>query len=433
LDNALAAAVADAPLLRRIGRATEAIGTTIRAVGLNAHIGQTCEIRDRATNTVIQAEVIGLRGDTTLLMPLGPLAGLSIQCEVVPGPHRAEARVGDGLLGRVIDAQGEPLDGLGPIAGELKPQPLYADAPSPMARPVIRTVFSTGVRAIDGLLPVGRGQRMGIFSLPGVGKSALMGMLARHCAADVNVIALIGERGREVRDFIEGAVGPSGLARSVVVATTSDRPAMERVRAANLATAVAERFRADGRHVLLLMDSVTRFARALREVGLAAGESPARRGFPSSVFAELPRLFERAGAVGAGSITAFYSVLMEDEDGDPIAEEVRSILDGHIQLSRRLAEAGRYPAIDVSASVSRLTGRLAEPLQAVAALKIGAWLAKHQDIALLLQTGDYKPGSDADADQALARMPAIEAYLRQGQDEGVTFAEAIAQLRDVAA
>jgi type III secretion protein N (ATPase) len=295
-------------------------------------------------------------------------------------------------------------------------------------------VFETGVRAIDSMLTVGVGQRVGIFAMAGGGKSTLLGMLARRAASDVNVIALIGERGREVREFIEDSLGPEGLQRSVVVVSTSDRSAMERLRAAQVATAIAEGFRADGARVMLLMDSVTRYARALREIGLSVGEPAVRRGFPPSVFAELPRLFERAGNNDAGSITAFYTVLAEDEDGgDPVAEEVRSILDGHIVLSRELGQAGHYPAIDVLASASRVFTRVAASGHRADALRLRALMAKYAEIRFLLQVGEYKAGSDALADAAIERWPRIEALLRQPSDTGTPFDETLLRLREVVA
>ena len=333
--------------LDRRGRVVQAFGTTVRATGLNARIGQQVEIRDPAGGPVVKAEVVGLSDGAAILTPLTSLNGLGPEAEVIAADDRTEVPSGPGLLGRVINAFGRPLDGLGAIAGPVALRDVYADAPNPLARPPISALFPTGVRAVDTLLSVGVGQRVGVFAMAGGGKSTLMGMFARHCAADVNVIALIGERGREVREFLDDSLGPEGLARSVVVVATSDRPAMERVRAAHAATAIAEGFRAQGLRVMLQMDSVTRFARALREIGLSVGEPAVRRGFPPSVFAELPRLFERAGAIEGGSITAFYTVLIEDEEGgDPIGEEVRSILDGHVYLSRKLAP--RLPARDLA-------------------------------------------------------------------------------------
>ena len=290
------------------------------------------------------------------------------------------------------------------------------------------------MRALDSALTVGVGQRIGVFATAGGGKSTLLGMLARQAASDVVVVALVGERGREVREFIDDSLGAAGMARSVLVVATSERPAMERLRAAQAATAIAEGFRAQGLRVLLLMDSVTRYARALREIGLSVGEPAVRRGFPPSVFAELPRLFERAGNDAVGSITAFYAVLAEDEDGsDPVAEEVRSILDGHIVLSRELGQAGHYPAIDLLASTSRVFNRVSTPAQREHALRLRALMAKHAEIRFLLQVGEYRAGSDDLADQAIARWPAIEALLRQPPEEATPFAETLRRLREVVA
>ena len=434
LDLQLREALSRAPLLERRGRVIRAYGTTIHATGLRASIGQACEIVDPVSGEHIPAEVIGLGDDFAILTPLAPLHGLAAGAEVVVGPARTEIEVGAGLLGRCVDAHGRPLDGLGPIAGERWRQPLYASAPNPLERAPISEPFPTGVRVIDALLTVGRGQRIGVFAAAGGGKSTLLGMMARHCEADVAVIALIGERGREVREFIEDALGSTGLKRAVVVISTADRPAMERVRAAHAAAAMAEGFRDQGARVLLMMDSVTRFARALREVGLAVGEPAVRRGFPPSVFAELPRLFERAGAARTGAITAVYTVLLEDEDAaDPIGEEVRSILDGHVYLSRRLGDAGRYPAVDVLASLSRVFPRVTDAGQRAAAQRVRAWLAKYAEIEFLLQIGEYKPGGDALADEAIRRMPALEALLRQTPEESEPFAATLAKLQEVAA
>lgn len=419
--------------LERRGRVVAALGTTLRVTGLAARIGDSCAVIDGAGGELI-AEVIGLDGDAAILTPLGELRGIAPGAEVLRRPGASQVPWGDALLGRVLDGTGRPIDGLGPLPPGLARRPLHAAAPDPMARPPIDTVLPSGVRAIDALLTMGVGQRIGVFAAAGGGKSTLMGMLARHARCDVIVIALIGERGREVREFITDCLGDAGLARSVVVCATSDRPAMERVRAAHHATAIAEGFREQGRSVLLLMDSATRFARALREIGLAAGEPAVRRGFPPSVFAELPRLFERAGRVGQGAITALYTVLLEDEDGgDPVGEEVRSILDGHIMLSRKLGAEGHYPAIDVLQSLSRLFPRLAGADHRAAAARLRALLAKHQEIAFLVQVGEYRPGSDSLADQALARKPEIDALLRQDADVGIDAATAIAMLRGVAA
>ena len=401
------------------GRVVQALGTTLRVSGLRAHIGQQCLIRDpaRPQATPLRAEVVGLREHEAILVPLGHLQGVSMGAEVEIIERGALVPVGQGLLGRVLDAFGEPLDGQPPPANTAL-RPFQSEPPNPLTRRPVEQPFITGVRAIDGLLTVGEGQRLGVFAMAGGGKSTLLGMLARQAQSDVNVIALVGERGREVREFLEDSLGPQGMARSVVVVSTSDRPAMERLRAAQTATAIAESFRAQGQRVLLMMDSVTRYARALREIGLSVGEPAVRRGFPPSVFAELPRLFERAGNDAHGSITAFYTVLAEDEDGsDPVAEETRSILDGHIVLSRQLGQAGHYPAIDVLASASRVFNRVTVPDHQEAALRVRALMAKHEEIRFLLQVGEYAPGSDRLADDAIAAQPALQALLRQRPDE----------------
>lgn len=417
----------------RRGRVTGALGTMIRVTGIDAEIGQTCAVIEPVSGHRLLAEVVGIERDIAILTPLGELRGLSARADVVVLDAKAQVRFGPALLGRVLDGMGQPIDGQGALPDTLELRPLYAPAPAPMTRPPIDRMFATGVRVIDTLLSIGVGQRIGVFAAAGGGKSTLLGMLARHAEADVIVIALIGERGRELREFIEDCLGPEGRARAVIVCATSDRPAMERVRAAHHATAVAEGFRAQGKSVLLLMDSVTRFARALREIGLAAGEPAVRRGFPPSVFAELPRLFERAGADNDGAITAIYTVLLEDEEeSDPIGEEVRSILDGHVVLSRRLGAEGHYPAVDALASVSRLFTRLATAEHRAAATEIRALLAKYAEIAFLVQVGEYKPGSDPAADRALALKPAIDALLRQDAGIATPASVALAELRRIA-
>ncbi len=427
-----------APLLRSVrtvtqrGRVVQALGTTVRVSGVHARIGQQCRIIDRDSGKGLIAEVVGLSDGQAILLPLASLQGVAVDAEVEVLQERSTVPFGTGLLGRVIDSFGKPLDDR-PLPAGLTEQALYTEAPNPLRRKPIDSAFATGVRAVDAMLTVGVGQRMGVFAMAGGGKSTLLGMLARQATADVNVIALVGERGREVREFLEDSLGEQGLRRSVIVVATSDRPAMERVRAAQAATAIAEGFRAQGKRVMLLMDSVTRFARALREVGLSVGELPVRRGFPPSVFAELPRLFERSGNDARGSITAFYTVLSEDEDGsDPVAEEVRSILDGHIVLSRKLGQAGHYPAIDVLGSTSRVFTRIAEPAHQEAAVHLRALLAKHAEIEFLLQVGEYKAGSDPIADEAIEKLHAIHGLLRQHPDEAAALDETIAQLQDIA-
>jgi type III secretion protein N (ATPase) len=417
-----------APAFEQRGRVKGAIGTAIKVAGITARIGQTCALLDRADQPALLAEVVGLLDGEVVLAPLGDLRGLSSETEVVVRLGEDRVPVASALLGRVLDARLQPLDGGEPIHADAT-QPLYADAPGPMTRLRIDRQVETGVRAIDGLLPLGRGQRVGVFAAAGGGKSTLLATLARQAKADAIVIALIGERGREVREFVEDNLGEEGLARSVVIVATSDRPALERARAAHAAMAVAEGFRATGRHVLLLMDSVTRFSRALREIGLSAGEPPVRRGYPPSVFAELPRLFERAGTDAAGAITGIFTVLLEDEEDDPIGEEVRSLLDGHVYLSRKLAARGHFPAIDILASQSRLFTQLAPREQQAAAISLRSMMAKLDEIELLVQVGDYQPGHDPLADRAIAARAAIDAFLRQPTHDASALATTLTLLR----
>ncbi len=428
---ALIKALGAAPMFEQRGRLVAALGTSLRVSGINARIGEQCELVDPESGTRLWAEVVGVSGSEAILTPLGELRGLSAATEVILRPS-GQDRIPYGmhLLGRVLDSRMEPLDGLGPVR-RTSDRPINAPAPNPMARAGVNQAMSTGVRAIDGLMTIGVGQRMGIFAAAGGGKSSLLAMLARNAQADAIVIALIGERGREVREFVEDTLGEEGLARSVLIVSTAERPAMERVRAATVATAIAEGLREDGKHVLLLMDSVTRYARALREIGLAAGEPAVRRGFPPTVFAELPRLFERAGTSDKGAITGIYTVLLEDEEGDPVGEEVRSLLDGHIHLSRALGAKGHYPAIDVLGSLSRLYPKLASPAQAQAAQGVRAMLAKLRDIELLVQMGEYEAGRDRAADMALARKGDIESFLRQPMDAASPFGQTVAMLRSV--
>jgi type III secretion protein N (ATPase) len=431
LDASLLDALNHGKTLKERGRVVQAFGTTLRVSGLSARIGQQCLIRDQRGHR-LQAEVVGFAHGDAILVPLSGLQGLASDAHVEVVNDAARVPYGPAMLGRVIDPNGQPLDGW-PLPSGLPQAAMEGPSPNPMQRMPVHDVFETGVRAIDAALTVGVGQRVGVFATAGGGKSTLLGMLARQARSDVNVIALIGERGREVREFLEDSLGPHGLARSVVVVATSDRSSMERMRAAQAATAIAEGFRAQGMRVMLMMDSVTRYARALREIGLSVGEPAVRRGFPPSVFAELPRLFERAGNDARGSITAFYTVLAEDEDGgDPIAEEVRSILDGHIVLSRELGQAGHYPAIDVLASASRVFTKVAQADHRQHALHLRALMAKHAEIKFLLQVGEYKPGNDALADAAIEAWPAIEALLRQPPDHCAAIHDTLAQLRVLA-
>jgi len=412
----LRAALRDVSTIEQRGRVTEVLGTLVKAVGIRVSVGELCELRVRQ-NHALYAEVVGFRGGAAILTPFGDITGLSIDAEVIATRRRFTVPTGEALLGRVLDGFGNPLDGRGPIVGA-KPEPVDADPPPALSRRPISAVCETGVRAIDALLTIGEGQRVGVVAPVGVGKTTLMGMLARGTRADVNVVALIGERGREVGEFLNQTLGPAGLARSVVVVSTSDRPAVERAKCAQVATAIAEGFRREGRHVLLLVDSITRCTRALREIGLASGETPTRRGFPPSVFAALPRLLERTGNNDRGAITAFYTLLIEgDEESDPIAEEVRSLLDGHLQLSRVQAQAHQYPAIDVLASLSRVMPAITSTAQQGAAARVRGWMAKFREIELLLQMGEYKQGADAAADEAVAHMPELRRFLQQRPDE----------------
>ena len=371
----------------------------------------------------VLAEAVGFRNGRVLFMPLQGTAGLAPGEVVTATGRRLTVPCGPGLLGRVLDGLGRPIDGRAP-ARATEWRPAEADPPPPLERRPIEEPLPVGVRAIDGLLTCGRGQRLGIFAGSGVGKSTLLGMLCRHTAADVSVVALVGERGREVRDFVEGDLGPRALARSVVVVATSDQPSVVRLKAALVATTVAEYFRDRGLDVLLVMDSLTRFALALREVGLASGEPPTTRGYTPSVFAALPRLLERSGRAARGSITGFYTVLVEGDDmNEPVADAVRGLLDGHVVLSRRLAARGHYPAIDVLQSVSRLAGRLVTPEHAAAALRVRSVLSTHAEAEDLIDVGAYRPGTTPAIDHALTWIEPVRSYLRQGRDGAAPWAE----------
>jgi ATP synthase in type III secretion protein N len=414
--------------ISRTGKVFEVIGTLIKVSGLEAKVGELCELRDSRQRLLQRAEVVGFGRHGAILSPFGSLTGVSGDTRVCGTGKTLSVKVGPALLGRVISGLGDPIDGKGPIVG-VEERSVIADPPDPMTRAMVDKPLPTGVKIIDALMTLGEGQRMGIFASAGVGKSTLMGMLARGAQCDVSVIALIGERGREVREFIEQILGEEGMARSVVVCATSDRSSIERAKAAHTATAVAEYFRDQGARVLLMMDSLTRFARALREIGLAAGEPPARRGFPPSVFAELPRLLERTGMGAKGSIT----VLAEDESGsDPIAEEVRGILDGHMILSRRIAARNQYPAIDVLASLSRVMTQVVPEAHTRAAGSVRDMMAKYDEVEMLLQVGEYKKGNDAAADRAVDRNLAIRAFLNQKTSELMPYETILQQLQTVA-
>ncbi len=408
--------VAEFEPARLHGRVIQAVGLVVQCEGLALPVGAVCEVRT-AGGEAVRGEVVGFRGDIALLMPLGELRGVRRGDEVVCLSTSQRIPVGRGLLGRVIDSQGNPIDGGPPIAVE-RMNPLHARAPHPLGRPRILEPLGTGVRAIDALHTCGKGQRVGLFSGSGVGKSVLMGMCARYTAAEVAVVALVGERGREVREFIEKDLGPEGLKRSVVVVETSERPALLRVRAPFAATAVAEYFRGEGADVLLMMDSITRMANAQRESGLSAGEPPATKGYPPSVFAQLPRLLERAGRADRGSITGLYTVLVEADDiNEPVADTARSILDGHIWLSRDLAMRGHYPAVDPMMSVSRLMIDVVPPEQVEAASRVKALLAVHKSAEDMINVGAYVKGANPEIDLAVQAHGAIEKFLKQGIGE----------------
>lgn len=397
------------------GRVVEARGTLIRVAGLDAQIGELCELR-QGNRTLCLAEVTGLANECALLTPHGELEGLALGARVIPLRYGHRVPVGDALLGRVLNGFGHPIDGGMPL-NTSEWRSTQGGSPSPLERMPVSEPFVTGVRSIDSLMTLGTGQRIGVFAPAGVGKSTLAAMLVKASHVDVRVVALVGERGREVGEFVHQTLGPEGMLNSVVVAATSDSSASERAKAGFVATAIAESFRDRGQSVLLVMDSVTRLARALREIGLACGEPPTRRGFPPSVFATLPRLLERAGNSAHGSITALYTVLMEGEDDtDPIAEEVRSILDGHIILTRAIAQTQQFPAIDVLSSLSRLMPYVTTARHQAAAHRLRSLIARHRDIELLLQVGEYRAGSDSLADEAIAKLPAIRAFLSQPRD-----------------
>jgi flagellum-specific ATP synthase len=418
------------PSVQRVGAVTGVAGLVIESEGPNAGLGDMCTVRSPRTDFAVRAEVVGFREHRVLLMPLGPTSGLHVGCEVTLSPRPALPRPGPELCGRVLDALGRPYDGLGllPVErGEVSAEP-----PHPLRRQRIRDALPTGVRVLDTFTPIGRGQRLGLFAGSGVGKSTLLGMIARGCSADVVVVALVGERGREVREFLEKDLGAEGLKRSVVVVATSDTPAPLRLRAASTATAIAESYRNQGKNVMLLMDSVTRFAMAQREIGLAVGEPPATRGYPPSVFALLPRLLERSGPGETGSITALYTVLVEGDDmNEPVADAVRGILDGHLVLSRQLAHFNHYPAVDVLESVSRLTREICTPAEAELAAKAREHLALYRKNEDLVAIGAYQRGANAALDQAIALQDGLRQFLRQGVQELTPRSESFQQLRRI--
>ena len=412
------------------GRVKEVVGLLMRAVVPETWVGEMCLIRNPRSAVPVKAEVVGFRDGDVLLMPLGELVNIGPHSEVVPTGNCLTVKVGEGLLGRVLNGLGDPMDmeSKGPLKCD-EDFPVLGYPPDPLKRQRVTKPISLGVRAIDAVLTAGEGQRIGLFAAAGGGKSTLLGMIARNTEADVNVITLVGERGREVRDFIEHDLGPEGMKRSVVVCATSNESSLVRLKAAYVATAIAEYFRNKGRKVILMMDSVTRFARAQREIGLACGEPPARAGYTPSVFAELPKLLERSGNSDKGSITALYTVLVAGDDmNEPVADEVRSILDGHIVLSRELAARNHFPAINILESASRVMGAVTERNHREAAGTLRDMLAtfrKNEDLILL---GAYKAGADKRVDSAIAKMDEINAFLKQGTEDKSDLASSVKQL-----
>lgn len=418
--------------MNMIGKVVQIVGLVIECNGPNVSMGELCYVHSHFEEVEpLPAEVVGFREGYVLLMPLGETKGIGPGCQVISAQKVLQVKVGPELLGRVIDGLGNPIDGKGPILCQ-KEYPIQADPPAPLERPVIKDSLYVGVRAIDGLITMGQGQRIGIMAGSGVGKSTLLSMIARNTEADISVIALVGERGREVKEFIERDLGEEGLKRSVVVVATSDKPALVRIKGALTATAIAEYFRDRGRKVVLMMDSVTRFAMAQREVGLTVGEPPATRGYTPSVFALLPRLLERAGTSAKGSITGIYTVLVDGDDmNEPIADAVRSILDGHIVLSRNIAAQNHFPAIDVLASVSRVMSAVVPKEHMEANRKLRALMAVYKEAEDLIHIGAYVKGSSPKIDEAVQKIDAINDFLCQGVFEVQSFEETIQRLEGI--
>ena len=425
-------AASRATLIEQYGVVSQVVGLIIESEGPGVELGEICHIHPKGTGPPIEAEVVGFRRKQILLMPMGELHGVSPGSLVRPTRRAMRVKVGPDLLGRVFDGLGRPLDNQGPLAGNSY-YPIHNQPPNPLTRRRITEPLSVGVKAIDALLTCGKGQRLGIFAGSGVGKSTLLGMMARYTSADVNVIALVGERGREVRDFLEGCLGQAALKRSVVVIATSDQAPLIRLKAAFVATAIAEYFRDLGKDVLFMMDSVTRLATGRREIGLAVGEPPATRGYPPSVFALLPRLLERTGTGEKGTITGLYTVLVEGDDlNEPIADTVRGILDGHIVLSRKLAEASHYPSIDVLGSVSRVMPEVVSGEHLEAASRIREILAVYRDVEDLINIGAYVQGNNPRVDRAVEHIDAVQGFLRQGMEQQCPWEDTLEHLHRLA-
>jgi len=423
-------AIAEPLPLKVQGRVRRMVGLTLEAVGIQANVGARCLVQSQGGGTT-EAEVVGFSDDAVFLMPTGDIRGIGPDARVVPTERVYEAPVGEGLLGRVLDGGGNALDGRGALEVSDR-MPLTGRVINPMARQPIRDPLDVGVRAINALLTVGRGQRMGLFAGSGVGKSVLLGMMTRFTTADVIVVGLIGERGREVKEFIENILGDEGMARAIVVAAPADTTPVMRLHGASLATSIAEYFRDQGKNVLLLMDSLTRYAQAQRELALAIGEPPATKGYPPSVFAKIPQLVERAGNgdVGGGSITGFYTVLTEgDDQQDPIADSARAILDGHVVLARRLAESGHYPAIDIEASISRAMTEITDDEHQERARRFKGLYSTYEQNRDLISVGAYSRGSDPRIDEAIDMQPRLMEFLRQGMDQPVDLESSLHDLQ----
>lgn len=423
--------IKDGDMLSRTGKIENIVGMSIEASGGRGAIGDICRIYSAESNSQVLAEVVGFKSDRMLLMPYQNMNGLAPGSFVRNTGRRLRLQVGDFLRGRIINAMGKPIDGLEPFP---EGDSYYVDSPyiNPLTRPPIRERVDFGVRAIDSTLTIGKGQRIGIFAGSGVGKSTLMGMIAKNVKTDINVIALVGERGREVLEFVQKDLGEEGMRRSVLVVATSDQPAMLRMKCPSVATAIAEYFRDQGKDVLLMMDSLTRFAMAQREIGLAVGEPPVARGYTPSIYAELPKLLERSGNFERGSITGVYTVLVEGDDtNEPIADTVRGILDGHIVLSRKLANANHFPAIDVSASISRLMVEIVSPKHRGLASKLRDILSVYEKNEDLLSIGAYKAGTNPRLDYAISKIDQINAFLMQGINESFSYDESLHQLESI--
>lgn len=424
-------AVLEKTYFKKLGKVENVVGLTIESAGPDAKLGDLCRIyTDGQKENFILAEVVGFKDKKTLLMPYETTDGIGLGCIVENMNSPLAVAVGECLLGKTLDGLGRCVDGFVPDPRTVEKYPLEAPPPDPMSRTIINEVLPLGVKAVDGLITVGKGQRIGIFAGSGVGKSTLMGMFARNTKADINVIALIGERGREVREFIERDLGEEGMKRSIVVVATSDRPALERNKAAKTATAIAEYFRDQGKDVLLMMDSLTRFSMAQREIGLASGEPPVTRGYPPSVYSEMPKLLERSGCAEKGSITGLYTVLVDGEDfNEPITDTARSILDGHIMLTRKLANKNHYPAVDVLQSISRCMSMVADKNHRDAAGKLKNIMATYSEAEDLINIGAYKKGSNPHIDNAIAKIDAVNEFLLQSTEDKFEFEETVEQLQ----